>query len=357
MRVLFVGGTGLISSAASPLAVERGIDLTLATRGQSVRGAIPEGVRSLTVDARDPQALRAAVREDVAARGRYDAVVQWICFDTDHLRQDIETFTGLTDQYVFISSASAYETPPSHYVMTEALTPLHNPYWQYSRDKAACEVLLRAAGSSGDLPFTIVRPSHTYGYSDIPFGITSWSHPWTVAERLRTGRSVLVHGDGTSLWTITDHRDFAVGLIGLLGNPRAVGEDFHITGDDVLTWNQIHGHVAAALGVSPDALAAQSVHVPTDLLVRFDRDEFEGPLLGDKANAAVFDTSKLRAVVPDFATRHRFADAIHESVAWFEADPARRSVDHEADARWDRIIDAYRRGIEGALDSVASASS
>ncbi|MFW7414941.1 NAD-dependent epimerase/dehydratase family protein [Demequina sp. SO4-18] len=357
MRVLFLGGTGLISSAVSPLAIERGVDLTLVTRGRSARGSVPDGARSLIVDARDPQALRAAVREDVAERGRYDAVVQWICFDTDHLREDIETFSGLTDQYVFISSASAYETPPSHYVVTEAGTPLSNPFWQYSRDKAACEALLREAGSRGDLPFTIVRPSHTYGYSDIVFGIASWTHPWTVAERLRTGRPVLVHGDGTSLWTITDHRDFAVGLVGLLGEPRAIGEDFHITGDDVLTWNQIHGHVAEALGLSRDALEAQTVRVPTDVLVRFDRDEFEGPLMGDKANPAVFDTSKLRAIVPDFATRHHFADAIHESVAWFEADPARRSVDHEADARWDRIIHAYRGAIDRAVDSVTGGGS
>ncbi|MFN3866819.1 MAG: NAD-dependent epimerase/dehydratase family protein [Demequina sp.] len=355
MRVLFIGGTGLISSAVSPLAIERGIDLTLVTRGQSARGGVPEGARSLMVDARDPQALREALREDVAARGRYDAVVQWICFDTGHMAHDIETFSGLTDQYVFISSASAYETPPSHYVVTEANTPLDNPYWQYSRDKAACERMLREAGARGDLPYTIVRPSHTYGYSEILFGIASWTHPWTVAERLRSGRPVLVHGDGTSLWTVTDHRDFAVGLVGLLGNPRAIGEDFHITGDDVLSWNQIHGYVAGALGVSADALAAQSVYVPTETLVRFDRDEFEGPIKGDKANAAVFDTSKLRAVVPDFATRHLFADSIHESIAWFEADPSRRTIDAKADARWDRIIDAYRRAVDAAVVEVTGA--
>lgn len=356
MRVLFIGGTGLISSAVSPLAIERGIDLTLVTRGQSARSAVPDGARAITADARDPETLRAAVREDVAAHGRYDAVVQWICFDTDHLAEDIETFSGITDQYVFISSASAYETPPSHYVVTEAGTPLSNPYWEYSRNKAACEQLLRDAGARGDLPFTIVRPSHTYGYSEIIVAVPSWDHPWTVADRLRTGRPIIVPGDGTALWTVTDHRDFAVGLVGLLGNPRAIGEDFHITGDDVLTWNQIHGYVADALGVSRDALAALSVHIPTETLVRFGKDEFEGPLLGDKYNPAVFDTSKLRAAVPDFATRHYFRDSIHESIAWFEADPSRRTIDDKANVRWDRIIAAYTAAVDQAVAQVSQAT-
>ncbi|WP_084040182.1 NAD-dependent epimerase/dehydratase family protein [Demequina sp. NBRC 110053] len=346
MRVLFIGGTGLISSACSPLAVERGMDLTLVNRGASVRGAAPDGARVIHADVHDVPALRAAVREDVAAHGEYDAVVQWIGFAPEHVAQDIETFAGLTRQYVFISSASAYETPPTRAVVTED-TPLHNPFWQYSRDKAACEALLREAGAERDFPFTIVRPSHTYGYSDILFGITSWGQPWTIADRLRRGAPVLVHGDGTSLWTVTDHRDFAVGLVGLLGNEAAVGEDFHITGDDVLSWNQIHGYVADALGVSRDALEEQTVRIPTDTLIRFDREAFEGPLKGDKTNAAIFDTSKLRAVVPDFSTRHWFRDSIHESVAWFEADEARRGIDAQANALWDRIARDYTSAVDG----------
>jgi len=349
VRVLFIGGTGLISSAASPLAVERGMDLTLVNRGSSIRGVAPEGARVIHADAHDAQALREAVAADVAAHGEYDAVVQWICFTPDHVAADIETFDGLTRQYVFISSASAYETPPSHYVVREDTTPLSNPYWQYSRDKAACEQVLRDAGAATGFPFTIVRPSHTYGYSDIIFGITSWSHPWTIVERLRRGGKVLVHGDGTSLWTVTDHRDFAVGLVGLLGNPAAIGEDFHITGDDVLSWNQIHGYVADAAGVSRDALEAQTVYVPTEVLIRFDRDAFEGPIKGDKMNAGVFDTSKLRSAVPDFDTRHWFRDTIHESVAWFEADEARRSIDADAEALWDSITDRYTRAIDGIV--------
>ena len=352
MRVLFIGGTGLISSACSPLALERGMDLTLVTRGQSARMDVPAGARTIQADAHDAPALREALRDDVAKNGRYDAVVQWICFTSDHLRADIETFAGLTDQYVFISSASCYDTPPPHYVARESVTELHNPFWQYSRDKAECERVLRDEGAAAGLGYTIVRPSHTYGYSDIPFAITSGAHPWTVADRMRTGKGVIMHGDGTSVWTLTDHRDFAVGLVGLLGNPGALGEDFHITGGDVLTWNQIHAHIATALGVDHDALAEQTVYIPSPTLARFDRNAFEGPLLGDKANPAVFDTAKLRAIVPDFDTRHWFADGIHETVAWFEADESRRSVDEQANALWDRIIAAYRTAVDVAVTEV-----
>ena len=347
MRVLFIGGTGLISSAASPLVIERGHDLTLVNRGVSPKGVAPEGAHVIIADAHDAEALRTALRADVAAHGRYDAVVQWICFSPEHLAQDIETFRDLTDQYVFISSASAYQTPPSHYIAREDDTPLSNPYWQYSRDKAACEQLLRDAGAASGFKFTIVRPSHTYGYSDIPIAISSWGKPWTIVDRIKSGKKVIMHGDGTSLWTLTDHRDFAVGLVGLLGNPAAIGEDFHITSDDVLTWNQIHEIVAGAVGVSAEQLASQTVFIPTDLLVRFDREAFEGPLLGDKTNAGIFDTSKLRALVPDFATRHHFADSVHESIAWFRADESRRGIDDDANALWDRITEAYTKAIDG----------
>lgn len=348
MRILFLGGTGLISSAVSPLVVERGHDLTLVTRGESAKAALPHGARGIVADARDALALRAAVRADVAARGEYDAVVQWIGFDPDHVSDDIETFHGVTGQYVFISSASAYKTPPQALITTER-TPLSNPYWQYSRDKAEAERRLREAGAERGFPFTIVRPSHTYGYADFPAAITSWTHPWTWVDRLLRGAPLLAHGDGTTPWTVTDHRDFAVGLAGLLGHSGAVGEDFHITGDEVLTWNQIHEAIAAAAGVDAGALHEQLLHVPTDVLVRMNREAFEGPLLGDKTHAAVFDTSKLRALVPDFATRHLLADGMRESYEWFMADPARRTIDHAANALWDDVATRYQRGIAEAL--------
>jgi len=344
MRALFIGGTGLISSAASPLLAERGDQLTLLNRGTSAKAEPPEGVSVIVADAYDPVAVRTAIADDVAANGRYDTVVQWIGFSPEHVAQDIETFAEVTDQYVFISSASAYETPPTRLFVTED-TPLSNPFWQYSRDKATSERLLREAGASG-FPFTIVRPSHTYGYADVLFAVNSWTHPWTVVDRLRRGQPVIVHGDGSSLWTVTDHRDFAVGLVGLLGNERAVGEDFHITSDDVLTWNQIHAAVADAAGIPADAFAELQVRIPSDLLARFDADAFEGPLLGDKTNPGLFDTSKLRALVPEFATRHRFVDSIRESIAWFSEDASRRTIDEDANDLWDRVIAAYRRGVD-----------
>ncbi|PKQ26560.1 MAG: NAD-dependent dehydratase [Actinobacteria bacterium HGW-Actinobacteria-4] len=349
MRVLFIGGTGLISSACSPLAIERGMDLTLVNRGTSAKATAPEGASVLIADIHDTDAFRQVLHADVEAHGRYDAVVQWICFSPEHMAKDIETFADLTDQYVFISSASAYETPPSHYVVREDTTPLSNPHWQYSRDKAACEALLREAGDSTGFPFTIVRPSHTYGYPDIPLAITSWGAPWTIIDRIKAGKPFIVHGDGTSLWTLTDHRDFAVGLVGLLGNAAAIREDFHITSDDVLSWNQIHEYVADAVGVSREALAEQAVYIPSTLLARFDAEAFEGPLLGDKANAGIFDNSKLKAAVPDYAPSRRFADGVKESVAWFEADESRRTIDHEANALWDNVIERYTGAVESAF--------
>lgn len=348
MRVLFIGGTGLISSACSPLAVERGMDLTLVNRGTSTTADAPAGSRSLVADIHDAEAFREVLRADVAAHGRYDAVVQWICFTPEHARQDIETFADLTDQYVFISSASAYQTPPQHYITTEN-TPLDNPFWQYSRDKAAIEQELRAAGAASGFSFTIVRPSHTYGFSNIPFAVSAPTTPWTAIDRIQRGQKFIVHGDGTSLWTVTDHRDFAVGLVGLLGNPQALGEDFTITSDDVLTWNQIHEYVGAAVGVCAADIAAQSVFIPSTVLAKYDAQTFEGELLGDKANAGVFDTSKLRTAVPDYNPTRRFKDGIHETIAWFRADESRRATDDDTNQRWDHLIEAWEHGTAGFL--------
>lgn len=345
MRILFVGGTGNISSAVTDLVLQRGHDLTIASRGTSARATIPQGVRALTVDVHQTEQFRAAIHADVIAHGEYDAVVQWIGFDPDHVSDDIATFDGITKQYVFISSASAYETPPGFYITREERTPLTNPFWAYSRDKAEAERRLRIAKDEHGFPYTVVRPSHTYGYSDLPAAITSWTHPWTWADRLLSGKKILVHGDGTSLWTITDHRDFAFAFVGLLGKQEAVGEEFHITSDEVLSWNQIHAAIAGAVGVSEDALAAQTVYIPTDLLVRFDREAFEGPLKGDKANCAIFDNSKVRTIVPDYRPEFRLADSMRRSVEWFMADASRRTIDTAANDLWDRVAANYERGV------------
>ena len=345
MRVLFIGGTGTISSAVSPLVVSRGHDLTLVNRGTSQKASAPEGSRSIVADVHDTEAFRAAVRADVAAHGEYDAVVQWVGFNPDHVSDDIETFAGITRQYVFISSASAYETPPGYYITREDATPLNNPYWSYSRDKAESETRLRIAYAETGFPFTVVRPSHTYARNDIPAAINSWIHPWTIVDRMKRGAPILMHGDGTSLWTLTDHRDLAYALVGLLGNDEAIAEDFHITSDDVLSWNQIHESIAGAAGLDVERVYEQTLFVPTDLLARFDKDAFEGPLKGDKANSAIFDNSKVRSLVPDYVSRHRFQDEIHESMAWFLATPERQAIDAAANALYDDVAARFTRGV------------
>ncbi len=325
LRVLFIGGNGIISSACTPLAVERGVELTMLTRGSTTHRPVPDGVRQLRADVRDPESVRAALGDE-----EFDAVVDWVAFTPEHVRTDVELFRGRTGQYVFISSASAYQTPPARVPVTES-TPLRNPYWEYSRNKIACEDLLVRAYRDEAFPATIIRPSHTYDRTLVPL-----DGGWTSVERMRQGKEIVIHGDGTSLWTLTHHTDFARGLVPLLGNPRTLGEAFHVTGDDVLTWDQIARALAAAAGVE-----ARIVHVPSDVLAAEDP-ELGAGLLGDKAHSMVFDTSKLRSLVPDFTTAVRFEQGAREIVDWFEADPARRVVDARFDALSDRMVERFR---------------
>src|SRR5579863_3088223 len=325
LRVLFLGGTGVISSACSRLAAERGIELSVLNRGQSTGRPLPPEATLLRGDARDPASVRAALG------GReFDAVVDWVAYTPDHVRADIDTFRGRTGQYVFISSASAYQTPPSRVPVTES-TPLRNPYLQYSRDKIACEELLRAAYRDGGFPATIVRPSHTYDKTNVPL-----HGGWTALARMRQGKPVVVHGDGTSLWTLTHHADFAQGFVPLLGHPRTLGESFHITSDDVLTCDQITHALAAAAGATADI-----VHVPSDVIAAADPD-WGATLLGDKAHSLVFDNAKLRAVVPGYRAVIPFEQGAREIVGWHDEDPARQRADPRVDAVMDRLIEAYR---------------
>jgi nucleoside-diphosphate-sugar epimerase len=320
-RVLFIGGSGIISSACSRLAVERGLDLTVLNRGVSKDRPLPEGVRELRADIRDAAAAREALGDL-----EFDAVVDWLAFTPDHVRASLDLVEGRCGQYVFISSASAYQTPPARLPVTES-TPLRNPYWQYSRDKIACEDLLVAAYRERGLPMTIVRPSHTYDRTAIPLDAG-----WTAIHRIREGKPVVVHGDGTSLWTLTHHEDFARGFVPLLGHPRALGEAFHITSDDVLTWDQVTHALAAAAGVE-----ARIVHVPSDVIAAGDPGWGAG-LLGDKAHSMVFDNSKLRGLVPGFAAQIPFEQGAREILAWYDEDPARQVVDEELDAALDRLV-------------------
>jgi nucleoside-diphosphate-sugar epimerase len=324
LKVLFIGGSGVISSACSWLAVERGIDLYVLNRG-TLRRPLPEQATVLRGDIRDPAAAATALR------GReFDAVVDWVAFTPDQVQADIDLLRGRTGQYVFISSASAYQTPPARLPVLES-TPLRNPFWRYSRDKIACEDLLVHAYRDEGFPATIVRPSHTYDKTLIPF-----DGGWTALARMRQGRPVVVHGDGTSLWTLTHHADFARGFVPLLGHPRTLGEAFHITSDDVLTWNQIAQSLAAAAGVGADI-----VHVPSDAIAAADP-EWGAGLLGDKAHSMVFDNSKLRSVVPGYRAVIPFEQGAREILAWYDQDPSRRQVDARIDAVMDKLVSAYR---------------
>jgi len=324
MRVLFIGGTGTISSACTQLAVERGIDLTLLNRGRSDR-AVPTGAHVLHGNIRDPASADQALGDRT-----FDVVVNWVNYTPDQVEADIERFQGRTGQYVFISSASAYQKPLSGLPITES-TMLDNPYWQYSRDKAACEARLVRAYRDHGFPITIVRPSHTYDERMIPV-----EGGYTVIDRMKRGKPVIVHGDGTSLWVLTHHRDFAVGFVGLLGNAHAIGEAYHITSDELLTWNQIHEILARAAGTT-----AEIVHVPSDLIAAFDP-RWGAGLLGDKTHSVIFDNDKIKRLVPDFRPTIPFSRGAEEILAWYDADPARQVVDEAFDRLTDRIIAAYR---------------
>ena len=324
LRVLFIGGSGVISSACSRVAVDSGMELFVLNRGQSTERPLPPGVTMLRADVREHQ----TVRDEISGRD-FDAVVDWVAFTPGQVRADIDLFRGRTGQYVFISSASAYQTPPARMPVTES-TPLRNPYWQYSRDKIACEDLLVAAYREEGFPATIIRPSHTYDRTLVPF-----DGGWTVLGRMLAGKPVIVHGDGTSLWTLTHHDDFARAFVPLLGHPRTLGEAIHITSDDVLTWNQIAGSLAAALGVTP-----RLVHVPSDAIAAADPDWGAG-LLGDKAHSMVFDNAKLRSIVPGWRAVIPFEQGAREIAEWYLADPARQVTDTAMDAVMDKLAAAW----------------
>jgi nucleoside-diphosphate-sugar epimerase len=324
MRVLFIGGTGIISSACSPLAVESGIELFLLNRSKSHRTA-PPGAKVLYGDIRDRASVQAAIGDL-----KFDAVVDWIAFTPEHIQLDIDLFSGRTGQYVFISSASAYQTPPSSLPVTES-TLLDNPFWEYSRNKIACEELLVKAYRDKKFPYTIIRPSHTYDRTLLPF-----DHGWTVVDRMRKGKPVIVHGDGTSIWVLTHHKDFAKAFVPLLGNNHAIGDAYHITSDELLTWNQIFQIVGNAAGVADPKL----VHVSSETLAKWDAPWGPG-LLGDKANSMIFDNSKVKSAVPGFAASIPFVRGAEEIIAWYDEDPSRQKIDPKADELEDRLVEAF----------------
>jgi nucleoside-diphosphate-sugar epimerase len=341
MKILFLGGSGVISRAVARHTLAAGHELWLLNRGQ--RRPIA-GARSLIADINDPDGLRAVLRGHT-----WDVVVQFIGFAPADVRRDIELFRGRARQYIYISSASAYQKPLAHYLITES-TPLANPHWEYSRLKIACEEELAAAHRADGFPCVIVRPSLTYGEDQIPLVLNAWNQSWTYIDRLRRGAPVIIPGDGTSLWTLTHNTDFAQGLVGLFGNPATHGHAFHITSDEVLTWNQIFRITAEAAG----AAAPKFVHIPSDFIIAC-VPSVEGTLLGDKAVSAVFDNTKIKCFVPGFAARTPFALGIRETLAWFDADPARRQIDAATNERWDKLIAVYEQACAQARTAFASA--
>jgi nucleoside-diphosphate-sugar epimerase len=319
LDILFLGGTGVISTASVRLAAERGHRVTVLNRGRSGK-ALPEGVESLVGDVSDPASVDAAVGDR-----EFDVVAQFRAFTPDTVRSDIDRFAGRVGQYVFVSSASAYQKPPTSIPVTES-TPLKNPFWQYSRDKIACEDVLVSADRADDFPMTIVRPSHTYDDSLLPT-----MGGWTDIARMRSGRPVVVHGDGTTPWTLTHADDFAVGFVGLLGRPEALGSAFTITGESAPTWNQVYTWLGRAAGVEPEL-----AHVTSSRIAREVPDLGPG-LVGDKAHAMLFDTTKLRRLVPEFTTTVPYADGARRQIAWYDEHPEAQVVDEQLDAAFDRL--------------------
>ncbi len=332
MKALFIGGTGNLSSYASAEARKRGIELVQINRGRALGVLGPaEGVETIVTDAHDGAALAKAV-----GKREFDVVLDFTAMVPLDIERDLRVFAGKTGQYVFLSSASAYQKPPPSHLVTEA-TPLGNPYWDYSRGKIAAEERLAELGAELGLAWTVVRPSHTYGRSWIPtpFG----SMDFTIASRMLAGKDVPVPGDGQGLWTLTHARDFAVGLVGLFGKAAALGQAFNVTGDEALTWDEVYRDIARALGVE-----ARLVHVPMEVVAKA-APEFGMKLFGDKGWTTVFDCSKLRALVPEFQSHTRFAEGIRESVAWYQEEPSRQRTLPATEAALEAMLAAWKRAL------------
>ena len=331
-KALFIGGTGTISSAiTAQLAAEGEWELTLLNRGNRNDG-VPANVKILKADINDEAAV-----EKLLKGTQWDCVCDFIGFVPAQVERDWRLFKGRTKQYMYISSASAYQKPAASPFITEG-TPLVNPYWQYSRDKIACEDFLMEKHRSEGFPVTIIRPSHTYDERSVPLGVHGDNGSWQVLKRMLNGKPVIIHGDGTSQWTLTHNSDFAKGFIGLMGNPHALGNTFHITSDETLTWNQIYRTIADALGVE-----LKAVHVSSEFLDAVGPYDFLGGLVGDKATTVLFDNSKLKRAVPGFQATVRFEQGVRRTIANILAHPELQRPDPAFDAWCDRVIEALEQ--------------
>ncbi|GIP16849.1 hypothetical protein J40TS1_24910 [Paenibacillus montaniterrae] len=333
MKALFIGGTGTISNAITNQLLETGCELYLLNRGNR-NEHLPKGVKIIQADIQNEEQVAQLIENE-----QFDVVADFIAFHPSQVERDFRLFRGKTKQFIFISSASAYQTPLSDYRVTEG-TPLSNPYWEYSRNKIACEEYLIKQYRDHGFPITIVRPSHTYDERSIPLGVHGRRGSWQVAKRMLENKPVIIHGDGTSLWTMTHNSDFAKGFIGLMGNIHAIGESVHITSDETVTWNQIYQTIADALGVKLNA-----VHVSSHFLATCD-DQFTGGLLGDKANSVVFDNSKLKRLVPEFVATTRLDQGIKRTIENILAHPELQIEDPEFDSWCDKVIAALDQAVQ-----------
>ena len=337
MKILFIGGTGTISMAITRLLAGQGHDLTLLNRGNRNQD-LPRNVKIISADINNEEET-AKKLEGMT----FDCVGEFIGFVPSQLERDFRLFNGKTKQFIYISSASAYQKPPKGYKITEE-TPLENPYWQYSRDKKACEEFLMEKYRNEGFPVTIVRPSHTYDERSVPLGVHGNNGSWQVVKRIKEGKQVIIHGDGTSLWTITHNSDFAKAYVGLIGNPKAIGEAFHITTDEAVTWNQIYGAIADALGVE-----LKPYYVSSQTLVDMSNYDFLGSLIGDKANSVEFNNSKVKSLVPDFKTEISAEEGIKMTVRNVLSHPEYQKEDKEFDEWCDRLIEALDKAKEGFI--------
>ncbi|MBU0476053.1 MAG: SDR family oxidoreductase [Bacteroidetes bacterium] len=333
MKVLFIGGTGIISAAVSELCIKKGIDLYLFNRGLNTE-FINKNAKLIQGDISNREEMKSLLKDET-----FDVVVDWLAFTPEDIKFDVELFKNKTKQFVFISSASVYQKPLSNYLVTEK-TPISNPYWKYARNKIACEELLINEYNKEGFPVTIVRPSFTYGETLIPATITNNKKPMTLINRIKTGKKIIVHGDGSSLWVMTHNSDFAKGFVGLLGNEKTIGEIFHITSDEVLTWNQIFMTIGKILEVEPNI-----IHIPSDFINTYAPQIGEG-LLGDKATSIVFDNSKIKSFVPEFNCTVKYEEGIRKSLNWLEVHPKYCEIDDENNQIIDMIIAKYETAFE-----------
>ena len=325
MKVLFIGGTGNISTASSKLAIQRGFELYHLNRG--VNKVEIDGVRTILGDITKPKSL------DGLNKHHWDVVVNWIAFTPEDIERDLALFRGNTKQYIFISSASCYQTPLRYPLITES-TPLYNNLWDYSANKIKCEDRLMQAYREEGFPITIVRPSLTYN-TVIPIAIGGFRE-YNTAARILKGKEIIIHGDGTSLWTVTHADDFAKGFVGLLGLTQAIGHAFHITSDEILSWNMIYGILAESLGCK-----LRPVHIASDFICQIEP-SYTGTLLADKAESVIFDNSKIKTFVPGFKATIPFSEGIKRTLEWLDADPARKIINPGEESRIENILRAYR---------------